>query len=690
MTRYSWNIKILTGIILFLFPFMGQAQYTTDYPFDSAWVATFSGPVFNIVDLGAIPDDQINDSPYFRMAADSIQQYGTGKLIIPSGLYIVGEQNINPNPNPNEQYYQNNEIFNIESVNNIIIEGETGAIIRIADGLRFGSFDPVTGEIFNHYPDTVDFVEPEYIAEIGDIFFIENSTNILFKNIELDGNLQSLIVGGYWGDTGIQLEASGVKLLGSSNILIRNIHTHHHGLDGLEVAFYDLTPSSNPTVTVLENTISEYNGRQGLSWVGGIGLTVYNSKFNHTGKAGIFSKPGAGIDIEAETSVCRGGKFIDCELINNTGEGIISDSGDGGFSSFENCVFWGTSNSPIWVSKPGVRFNNCSIYGSFKVVHGNDNPDLATQFSNCNFEDLPHPDFGVYIDPELPYLMHLWEPGNNVSFNACGFTANHCNSVKVTLGNFYFDNCTFTHRDTAQSDNEPVCILETSNISNSTFVDEFTEGFNKTYWVQTDNTNAGDCVFMSGEHVKWENVSTNYNWVLPGNYPRISDIELISPSVNDSITPGNTIEIVWTSQNASENIGIELYNECGFYSNIIEQTENDGNYQWLVPDSIENSNQYRIKVVDLGSLNNFSYSDSLVVLSANEIPFDDNDCVFLYPNPTTEKIYFNIEDNYTIYNSLGKKVLILENTKSADVSKFFEGVYYVVNSKCKTLRFIKL
>ncbi|GEM_PF-1561755 len=688
------NIKSLVGIIIVLFHFAAQAQYTTDYPFDSAWVVAFNGPVFNIVELGAIPDDEINDSPYFRMAADSIQHYGTGKLIIPSGLYIVGEQNINPNPNSNAQYYQNNEIFNIDSVNNVIIEGEAGTIIRVADGLHFGSFDPLTGEVYNHQPDTVDFVEPEYIAEIGDIFFIENSTNILFKNIELDGNLQNLIVGGYWGDVGIQLEATGIKLLGNSNVLIRNIHTHHHGLDGIEIGFYNLTPSSNPTVTVIENTISEYNGRQGLSWIGGIGLTAYNCQFNHTGKAGISSPPGGGLDIEAEESVSREGKFIECEFINNAGPGMVADSGPDGFSTFENCTFWGTTTSSIWANKPGLIFNNCNIYGTFLVAYGSNIPDSASQFNDCHFEDLPHPDFGVYIDPELSFLIHLWEPGNNISFSDCQFIANNCKSVKVTLSDFYFDNCTFTHRYTELDEAEPICVLETSTITNSSFIDDFPLGFNKTSWVQTDSTNVGDCVFMTGEHVKWEDVSTHYNWVLPGNYPRINDIEIISPSVSDSLTPGNTIEIVWTSQNASENVGIELYNECGFHSNIIDQTENDGNYQWLVPDNIENSNQYRIKVFDLGSLNNFSYSDSLAILSTNKIPVDDNDygndCVFLYPNPTTEKIYFNIEDDYTFYNSLGEKVSVLKNTKSADVSKFPVGVYYVVNLKGKTLKFIKL
>jgi hypothetical protein len=64
-----------------------------------------------------------------------------------------------------------------------------------------------------------------------------------------------------------------------------------------------------PAPHVLINITSEYNARQGLSWVGGKGLTVTNSKFNHTGRATFMSAPGAGVDIEAEESVCRDGMF---------------------------------------------------------------------------------------------------------------------------------------------------------------------------------------------------------------------------------------------------------------------------------------------------------------------------------------------------------------------------------------------
>ncbi|MEE9438676.1 MAG: hypothetical protein V3V14_06720 [Saprospiraceae bacterium] len=118
------------------------------------------------------------------------------------------------------------------------------------------------------------------------MFHIIESENVLIKNIELDGNLESMNVGGYWGDlTSRQNEAIGIFTEGSKNILLRDIYSHHHGLDGIEVAYYNLEEDDDPTVVVIENTTCEYNSRQGLSWIGGIGLTSYNCQFNHLSKS---------------------------------------------------------------------------------------------------------------------------------------------------------------------------------------------------------------------------------------------------------------------------------------------------------------------------------------------------------------------------------------------------------------------
>ena len=94
------------------------------------------------------------------------------------------------------------------------------------------------------------------------------------------------------------------------------------------------------TTATLIRVRSEYNGRRGLSWTGGNGLTAIDRQFNHTGRGALSSSPAAGIDIEAEDGVVRNGLFINCEVINNVGPGMgrIGDSAD---ITFQRCTFIG-------------------------------------------------------------------------------------------------------------------------------------------------------------------------------------------------------------------------------------------------------------------------------------------------------------------------------------------------------------
>ncbi len=668
-------MKKFIQLLIFLFSVSQiSAQYTTDYPFDSDWVTNFNGRVFNIVDLGAIPNDEINDSPYFRMAADSIQHYGTGKLIIPSGLYIVGEQNINPNPNSQEQYYQNNEIFNIEGVNNVIIEGETGTKIKIRDGLRFGSFHPLTGEAYHHEPDTVQFTTYEYRADVGDIFLIENSNNIYIKNLELDGNNENLILGGYYAETsahGKQTEATGIKLMGSTNAKIQNIHTHHHGLDGIEITHYNLTPTSNPTVVVLENINSEYNGRQGLSWVGGIGLTAYNCKFNHTGKANILSPPASGVDIEAEDSVCRGGKFINCELINNGNSALVSASGDGGYSTFENCTFWGNTSASLSITKPALYFENCQIYGSMYHAFGSsDDASLATKFTNCHFEDLEHPDYGVF---RANYLIDINENDlGNVTFDNCTIVANEIKSIWITNElnvPAYVKNTTITHKKQIEN-HDFIANFRRVSLENVQFTEEYPAVVTDVYFINIqDDVDVGNCVTLENQHVKWESWDNDTmlgNWILPGHYPMQNTLELLTPSVGETLSVGNVYNVTWNVDNSNDFVEIQLFKGCEFLETIENTTENDGLYAWTVSSDISTANDYRMKILNKNNLQDFDYNPTEFSISNPSAGTNDiinGNELHIYPNPFNDRVFISYtlkekpeKINIKVKNLLGKTI----------------------------------
>ena len=95
-------------------------------------------------DCGARGDGKANDSAAFREAAVRLQKAGGGTLVIPKGTYIVGEQTHDAGQYP---YYKMGLIFEVRSLKGLLIEGN-GATLRLAPGLRYGSFDKDMGEPF--------------------------------------------------------------------------------------------------------------------------------------------------------------------------------------------------------------------------------------------------------------------------------------------------------------------------------------------------------------------------------------------------------------------------------------------------------------------------------------------------------------------------------------------------------------
>lgn len=420
-------------------------------------------------DCGAVGDGETNDTAAFQKAAELLQNAGGGTLVIPRGTYLVGRQNHQPGKYP---YYQAEPVFQVKGLKYLRIEGNR-AVIRLASGLRFGSFDKDTGERFD--PPQMPFVQWQYAAAVGNTLQISHSENIHIHDLELDGNLGNLVIGGQYGDTGRQLPGSGIFIHNCKNVLIERVHSHHHPTDGIMIGWYGLEEADPPTPHVLRDCLFEYNGRQGLSWIGGRGLRAYRCQFNHTGRATnngqpFGSAPGAGLDIEAEESICRDGYFEDCQFLDNAGCGMVADSGDGGYTRFVRCLFWGVSNWSAWSAKPGLVFEDCTFHGSVVHAFGSDDPNLATRWLRCTFEDRPWHDgrrvFGNFLAELNGNLRH-------VSFDSCTFIAQQRRSIWCSGNDFRFINCSFTHKFSGVPDGDYQAILRGGEIRGCHFKEEF-------------------------------------------------------------------------------------------------------------------------------------------------------------------------------------------------------------------------
>ena len=198
---------------------------------------------------------------------------------------------------------------------------------------------------------------------------------------------------------------------------ITNLLIHHHGQDGVMIDGDDRRSSRSR----LSKLVTRYNGRQGVSIVGGRGYDFSDCEFSFTGRSAIYSAPGAGIDIEAEGSkVNRDLTFSGCKFIDNMGVGMVADSGDSEGARFTDCLFVGTTTWSAWPLKPRFAFDRCTFVGSVVHAFPDRDPARAARFTECRFTDDPSqsPSGKVYLGGGP--IVNLAE-SDNVLFDRCIF-----------------------------------------------------------------------------------------------------------------------------------------------------------------------------------------------------------------------------------------------------------------------------
>ncbi len=433
----------------------------------------------DIKSFGARGDGKTDDHAAFERAAEFFnKRKGQGKLIISKGTYIVGRQEFTKGQNSKPAYYGYN-VLRFENVQNFSIEGKPGAKFKYKDSLRFGAFNPETGL---PHSNSKYFVKYAWAAFIGNCILIENSEDVFINNIEMDGNNQGVILGGVYGDVGRQLPHNGIFIKNSKKITVEGIKAHHFALDGIIVS--NKESNTNDEIK-LQNNVIEYNGRQGLSWIGGNGLKVKGCKFNHTGKGSIGSPPGAGVDIEAEVGPIRGGKFEDCEFINNKGAGLVADNGNSRDCTFKNCTFWGVTTWSIWVTKPAYTFEGCNVYGSFVHGYSAGAESDATKFIKSHFEDKQY-------EGKEPFGNFLIESNyrKRVTFSECTFVSNKKKLMWIE-GNanlnpeekYQFNKCNFIMNNANLPAKDFVAVMRGARIKDCTFQFANKEAKQKGYYL---------------------------------------------------------------------------------------------------------------------------------------------------------------------------------------------------------------
>jgi hypothetical protein len=488
--RQCW--RRIVGILLLFGACLAQAQTVTPEQF------------------GAVGDGIHDDTEAFAAAAGQIYTNGGGTFVLAKGkTYRVGRQERGTNEWP-FSFYRPVPMFRLYNAGKakkpnlrLTIEGH-GATVKLNDGLRIGAFDKDTGAALGT---TRHFTDRACRAQPGHMFDLTGCDSVEIRDLNLNGNVSHLTRGGVWGDTGYQCSASGFTLSDCERIRIDNVVSSHCGLDGIMLVDWERCSSNQDWA--ISNSRFEYNARQGLSWCGGTNLTVTNCKFNHTGRDTIASAPGAGLDIEAESSPIRNGTFISCEFVDNRGCAMVADTGNSADVTFEKCLFWGTTQWSIWAKKPGFRFTECVFHGQAANAYGDPDPERATRFKNCRFEDVYDAPYegGSYSSYAYPgNELLIGGVGENVLFDGCTLIANRVGSGvfgKEYGGPAIIRGCDITHKSSAPRYRGTQCSLLNVDIRDTRFHESLKPGGEEFVIRIGETISVGPGVWVDGPSCRW-------------------------------------------------------------------------------------------------------------------------------------------------------------------------------------------
>ena len=372
--------------------------------------------VFRPEQFGARGDGSTNDTEAFATLSERVNALGGGTIALaPGKTYIVGFQT-----RGRDRPFSPRPILELNGLTAPLTIFGQGARLRAAGGLRFGSFDPRTAQPIRR---TMPNVQEQDRASpyVGMIVIRGARAPIAIHDVELDGNIDAMHIGGPWGDSGWQVSGSGLALYDNlASETLHNVYSHHHPLDG---AIIDgaLARAGRGRI---EELVCRDNGRQGLSIVGGRGYDFEDCEFSRTGRASIRSAPGAGVDIEAEGSKSvRDLSFNRCKFEDNAGPAMGADSGDSAEVRFAECLFVGTTSWAAWPSKPRFAFERCTFAGTVVHPFASRDPAAATRFVDCRFTDDPKlsPTGWLYVGGPAGNGIVSMDPSDNILFERCKF-----------------------------------------------------------------------------------------------------------------------------------------------------------------------------------------------------------------------------------------------------------------------------
>lgn len=281
--------------------------------------------------------------------------------------------------------------------------------------------------------------------------------------------------------------------------------------------------------------------------------------------------------------------------------------------------------------------------------------------------NLVYPWTGVYFNGNPITLEAIPYPGYKFShWNSINDTVNHVikNVTVDTLVTAYFI------VDTAFKPKHFIYINEVLASNTNNIKDDY---FENEDWIELYNPN-NFSVDISGFYLSDESIfKTKYR---------------IKPTRQQTIIPPRGFKLIWLDSDtiqgtfhgnfklnaASDSLfltmpnGIQIVDSLGFLNqkaNVSFGRQHDGDDTWITFSEPTPNSTNRIK----------------------EIP--ELDYFLVYPNPTSDILYFTQSKNVEIYDLLGKKILSLIQVKNVNVTSLAQGIYLLKTDDGQVVKFSK-
>ena len=273
-----------------------------------------------------------------------------------------------------------------------------------------------------------------------------------------------------------------------------------------------------------------------------------------------------------------------------------------------------------------VSYYSCDDNGSFPDAHGSNNGtingasftasgliDNAYDFDGIN-DDVDVGDFGTIFDGTADFSISMWVKGEAFAGadTIIGFRDGTNNQIRFTGGDIdWFLRETDATQQNATSSVTTfntgtwyhlIFVFDSGGTGMKVYIDTVNDGSNafnggiqdsglNNHIGSAEGSNAFDGIIdevgIWSKALSSQERSDLYNAGAGLAYPfTIASITVISPNGGESIVGGTTHEITWGSEGGVGDIHIEYSDDNGgSYSDVIASTDNDGSYNWNVPNA---------------------------------------------------------------------------------------------------------